>query len=362
MLWRYQTLTLYSVLLLAGINIGNNVLASTPSSDTIANQVCTKASPAVVTVTDGNGHGSGFLVSQDGLVITNAHVVNGSPSVVTVRFPDGKWVLADVLGFARNGVDLAAVKIQNRQHLPHLNLAPGNTAKVGYQVFAIGTPISTDNYDTCTVGNISRIRPDGIIQHTASINPGNSGGPLLNVQGEVIGVNTWAMLSESPVVDQNGDIIGSTKTEAGLNLAQSVQRVKSFWTDLQHNRISPVSTVSESNKQTVMTISTDGQVVDGVLTKKSPADLYAFSGQAGQQVAIKMDSNEINPYLILYQGVQSGNQVKPKKIAENDDKGPGDFNSQIITTLPSDGTYFIRATSSSRQEIGKYSLQVTIKP
>ena len=68
---------------------------------------------------------------------------------------------ADVIGFARGGVDLAALKIQNRKNLPHLSLA-ASTAKVGYPVFAIGSPLAADNRDTCTQGNISRIRPDGI--------------------------------------------------------------------------------------------------------------------------------------------------------------------------------------------------------
>ncbi len=186
--YRYGILTLFSMFNLMGMTSNNSVLAL-PEGD-IANQVCTKGGAAVVTVKNGNGHGSGFLVSQDGLIITNAHVVDGGPSVVTVAFRDGKQVPADVIGFARGGVDLAALKIQNRKNLPHLNLARPGTAKVGYQVFAIGSPLDADNRDTCTQGNISRIRPDGIIQHTATLNLGNSGGPLLNSKGEVIGVNT----------------------------------------------------------------------------------------------------------------------------------------------------------------------------
>ncbi|MHC5820346.1 MAG: trypsin-like peptidase domain-containing protein, partial [Nostoc sp.] len=89
----------------------DRVLAQT-SEEKSANVVCEKGSNAVVTVKDGNGHGSGFLVSQDGLIITNAHVVDGSPSVVTVVFQDGKQVSADVIGFAMGGIDLAALKIQ----------------------------------------------------------------------------------------------------------------------------------------------------------------------------------------------------------------------------------------------------------
>ena len=131
---------------LMGMTSNNSVLAL-PDRD-IANQVCTKGGAAVVTVKDGNGHGSGFLVSQDGLIITNAHVVDGSPSVVTVVFKNGKQVPADLIGFARGGADLAALKIQNRKNLPYLNLARPGTAKVGYPVFAIGSPLDADTSST----------------------------------------------------------------------------------------------------------------------------------------------------------------------------------------------------------------------
>jgi serine protease Do len=116
----------------------DRVLAQT-AEEREANRVCEKASLAVVTIKNGNGHGSGFLVSQDGLIITNAHVVDGSPSVVTVVFKDGKQVPADVIGFAMGGADLAALKIQNRKNLPVLSLARSGSAKVGYRAFAIGT-------------------------------------------------------------------------------------------------------------------------------------------------------------------------------------------------------------------------------
>ena len=122
-----------------------------------------------------------------------------------------------MIGFARGGVDLAALKIQNRKNLPHLSLA-ASTAKVGYPVFAIGSPLAADNRDTCTQGNISRIRPDGIIQHTATLNPGNSGGPLLNTKGEVIGVNT--SVAVSPVLDDAGNQVAVVPGGTGINFSQ----------------------------------------------------------------------------------------------------------------------------------------------
>ncbi len=181
-LWfRCGTLMLCSTLMFMGITPertgSNSALASTDEEQ--ANQVCVQGGAAVVTVKtslkNGYAFGSGFLVSQDGLIITNAHVVADSPSVVTVMFRDGQQVPADVVGFAKGGIDLAALKIPNLNNLPALSLANSGAAKVGYRVFAIGSPLDPDNRDTCTQGDISRIRTGGIIQHTAILNQGNSG-------------------------------------------------------------------------------------------------------------------------------------------------------------------------------------------
>ncbi|MBS9395364.1 MAG: trypsin-like serine protease [Dolichospermum sp. LBC05a] len=350
--YRYGILTLFSICTLMGMTSVKTVLAS-PAEE--ANRVCMKGGAAVVTV-KGNGHGSGFLVSQDGLIITNAHVVNRGPSVVTVVFRDGRQVPADVIGFARGGVDLAALKIQNRRNLPHLILA-ASTAKVGYPVFAIGSPLDADNRDTCTQGNISRIRPDGIIQHTATLNPGNSGGPLLNTKGEVIGVNT--SVAVSPVLDDAGNQVAVVPGGTGINFSQPGAKVKSFLADIKQKKVSPISTLP-AEEPSVKTISLDGQVINGSLNG-SP-DYYIFSGKAGQTIVIEMDSQKINPFLTLSQVIESDAGKKIEKIAENDDKGAGDFNARIVATLPADGIYLIIANSSERGETGNYSLQANVRP
>lgn len=343
----------------------NLVLAQT-SEEKEANRVCEKASKAVVTVKDGKGHGSGFLVSQDGLIITNAHVVEGSPSVVTVVFKDGQQAPADVIGFAHGGVDLAALKIQNRKNLPNIALARPNTAKVGYRVFAIGSPLDPDNRDTCTQGYISRIREDGRIQHTASTNPGNSGGPLLNGQGDVIGVNSW--VATAPVFDGEGNLVARTPSGTGINLALSVTNLKSFIADVQNRRVASTSTLPRSQEPTVATISLNGRVINGSLTTDNHTfagkfiNLYQFQGKANQQVVIEMTSEKINSYLSLYQVSESSEGRNFTKIVENDDRGPNDLNSQIATTLPADGVYFIVASSNERGEIGNYSLRAAAKP
>ena len=112
---------IFTTLLLATLTCGGistaylaPAIAKTPVAST-ANRVYTKANPAVVTIRGIGGHGSGFIISADGYVITNAHVVKGQPAVVTLMMADGKTELpADVVGFGKNGLDLALLKINRR--------------------------------------------------------------------------------------------------------------------------------------------------------------------------------------------------------------------------------------------------------
>jgi serine protease Do len=349
----------------------NRVLAQT-SGEQIARQIYQQASPAVVTVQTGRGHGSGFVVSQDGLIITNAHVIKPPPrseeeaenynpqdfpSVVTVVFPDGRKVSADVQGFGKGGLDLAVLKINNQKNLRTLTLAAPGSAKVGDRVFAIGTPLDPDFKNSFTQGNITRIdAKNGEIQHDAAIYGGNSGGPLLNSKGQVIGVNTSG--------------IGLRSLNSGMNFAIPVAQVQSFITAARKKDTSSVSTVYQpSTKPTVATISLNGRVInssladgDRTLSDGRFANVYQFQGQAGQQVVIEMTSQKINSFLSLYRVGESSENGGIQQIAENDDRGPGDLNAQIDITLPAGGLYLIVASSQERGETGNYSLRATAKP
>ncbi len=142
------------------------------------------------------GTGSGFIISEDGRLITNAHVVEGSKTVkVTLR--DGQIYDGEVLGVDPI-TDVAVVKI-DATDLPTVTLGQAENLTPGEWAIAIGNPLGLDN--TVTVGIISAVDrsssqvgvPDKrvrFIQTDAAINPGNSGGPLLNAQGEVVGINT----------------------------------------------------------------------------------------------------------------------------------------------------------------------------
>lgn len=142
------------------------------------------------------GTGSGFLISADGRILTNAHVVDGAEQV-TVKLKDGRTLAGKVLG-ADPLTDVAVVKIE-ADNLPTVRLGDSQQLQPGEWAIAIGNPLGLDN--TVTTGIISATGrtssqvgvPDkrvDFIQTDAAINPGNSGGPLLNARGEVIGINT----------------------------------------------------------------------------------------------------------------------------------------------------------------------------
>jgi serine protease Do len=205
-------------------NHHSNPVIAQNSEEQTRIRVNQKASPAVVYINTGKSSGSGFIVSSDGLIITNAHVLQDAPATVTVVLEDGKRLPANVIGFAKNGVDLAAIKIRNQKNLPTLSLA--KSAQVGQSVYAIGSPFSYDNQNNFTAGVLSNIdEQDGIIKHDARINPGNSGGPLLNSQAQVIGVNTAIQL------DRNG-------SNSGISIAILVNKIQPFLTAIRQGNIS----------------------------------------------------------------------------------------------------------------------------
>jgi serine protease Do len=243
-----KTITICSALLLSiGLTGGATfspppLLAKTPAANT-ANRVYEKANPAVVTIRNNQGHGSGFIISADGFVVTNAHVLQGQSAIVTVMMADGKTEMpADVVGFAKGGMDLALLKINRRQKFPTINFGKSSAIRVGDTVYAIGTPLDEKNQNSFAPGMVSAIRAGGkVIQHSAPINLGNSGGPLLNERGELIAVNT--AVQPSRVIDGEGNLIGSNTGSAGISYALGVDLVRKFLLDVKQGNISAVATI-----------------------------------------------------------------------------------------------------------------------
>ncbi len=140
-----------------------------------------------------NSLGSGFIISEDGYIFTNNHVVEKADKI-KVKLADGKEYDAEVKGRDAN-TDLALIKIAPSGKLPTVRFGDSDKARIGDWVFAIGNPFGLNQTITAGIisakGRVIGAGPyDNFIQTDASINPGNSGGPLFNLDGEVVGINT----------------------------------------------------------------------------------------------------------------------------------------------------------------------------
>jgi putative serine protease PepD len=173
--------------------------AASPPARGSVGAIYASASRGVVSVQSNGGTGTGFVVENDGTIVTNSHVV-GNADAVRVRFGDnGRALRAEVLG-SDPSVDIAVLRVEpaSAGRLYPLALADSDQVKVGDTAIAIGNPLGLDR--TATAGIVSGLgreirAPNGfqidkVIQTDAPINPGNSGGPLLDSRGRVIGVNS----------------------------------------------------------------------------------------------------------------------------------------------------------------------------
>lgn len=362
---RRATLSLIAAISLLAAPLPNHLLfplTQQRATAQDASQLYEQVNPAVVTIKNGQGHGSGFIVSANGLIITNAHVVDGQNRVVTLVLHDGREVSADVIGFDSTGTDLAALRVYTPLNLPALPLAAAHTIKVGQTVFAIGTPFTEAYRNTLSTGIISRMDAEqGLVQHNANINPGNSGGPLLNSAGEVVGVNVSGDI-RNVVYDLEGRPIGTTKS--GINFAVSRDRLAAFLQAVNRNDLSPVSRIDRRpSRPDPQTLTLNGQPIQGTLTSKDPqveqgnyAKLYRFKGKAGQAIALELTSKDFNPLLTLYQEISTSNGTNYELVGRNDDRGPGDFNSRLTVQLPADGQYLLLVRSAEAGGVGNYQL------
>jgi putative serine protease PepD len=185
---------------------------------------------------EGQATGSGFVVSKDGLIVTNDHVVDGASQVQVKIGTSNQAQDATVVG-ADPSRDLALLKV-DASNLPTLSLGDSSSVGVGDPTYAIGNPFGLDH--TLTTGIVSALQrslqaPDGAtisgaIQTDAALNPGNSGGPLLDSSGKVIGVNSQI---------QTGSSSGAEAGNVGIGFAIPSSTVKSFIAEAKAGKLKP---------------------------------------------------------------------------------------------------------------------------
>ena len=185
--------------------INELILTNSESKTLSLTDIFEKAEPGVVrvntqrnqTINDVGGVGSGFVFDKRGHIITNAHVVNDSTKTI-VTFLDGRSYNAEIIGIDEY-TDIGVIKVNaDLKLLQPLSLGDSSNLKVGEPITAIGNPFGLSGSMTSgIISQMGRLLPSGsgysipdVIQTDAAINPGNSGGPLLNMRGDIVGINT----------------------------------------------------------------------------------------------------------------------------------------------------------------------------
>ncbi|MDN5346721.1 MAG: hypothetical protein PWP65_285 [Clostridia bacterium] len=251
------------------------------------------------------GLGSGFIISSDGYILTNEHVVNGAKEVKVTVVGFEQPFKAKVVG-ADYDLDLAVLKIEAGKPLPFLKLGDADKLRVGEWVIAIGNPGGLDH--TVTVGVISaKGRPiqiedrhyENLLQTDASINPGNSGGPLLNLKGEVIGINTAVNAAAQGI----GFAIPSSTVQPVLNDLMTKGEITRPWLGVWLQDVTPeVADFLGLDKA-------EGALIYNI-EPNSPA---AKAGLKRGDVILKVDGQAVksaNDLVKLVQSRQVGQQIR----------------------------------------------------
>ncbi len=265
--------------------------------------------------------GSGFIVDSSGYVVTNNHVIDGADEI-TVILADGTRLPAEVKGKDKR-TDLALLKIDSDEPLPHVSFGDSETARVGDWVIAIGNPFGLGGSTTTGIisarGRDINAGPfDDFLQIDAPINRGNSGGPLFNAQGEVIGVNT-------AIFSPNGGSVGigfAIPSSTALNVIDQLRAdgiVKRGWLGVQ------IQMVSDDIAESLGIDEAHGALVADVVPD-SPAEK---AGLTPGDVIVKYDGKDVEtmrdlPKLVA--ATQAGETVKLEVIRDGKSKT---FNTKI---------------------------------
>jgi serine protease Do len=231
------------------------------------------------------GQGSGFIISSDGVILTNAHVVDGADEV-TVKLTDKREFTAKVRGQDKDS-DVAVLKIEAKD-LPVVKIGSASATRVGEWVLAIGSPYGFENSASAGIVSAkSRSLPDGsyvpFIQTDVAVNPGNSGGPLFNMAGEVIGIN-------SQIYSRSGGYQGLSFA-IPIELAMNIQKQIVTNGKVQRGRLGvTIQEVNQSLADSFGLKKATGALVNSV-EKGSPADK---AGLEAGDVITGINGREIN--------------------------------------------------------------------
>ena len=278
------------------------------------------------------GYGSGFIVSADGYVVTNAHVVEDADSI-KVTLSDKRELEAKLIGKDK-GSDIALLKIEAKG-LPKLELGDSSTLKVGQWVYAIGAPFGLDYTATQgIVSALSRHLPDGnyvpFIQTDVSINPGNSGGPLFDLNGKVVGVNSmiysrsggYMGVSFSVPVNLVKNVTDQLRTKGYVSRGKLGVHIQDLSQELATSfklkspegaLVAKVEPDSPAEKAGIIT----GDVIIGYGDEsiRSAADLPPLVGDTliGNEVAVKLIRNGVEKSIGVKVGQLDNKAEKEKK-------------------------------------------------
>lgn len=230
--------------------------------------------------------GSGFIISEDGYIVTNNHVIEEA-DVVRVNFGDASdkenSYDAEVIGFDKE-TDLALLKIESKEKLPFIKFGDSDKLEVGEWVLAIGNPFGLDHSVTAGIlsakfRNIDSTSFVRFLQTDASINPGNSGGPLLNMDGEVIGINT-AISAQGQGI---GFAIPSSLASKIIEDLKSDQKVSRGWIGVTIQNVDPAMAKALGLPKAT------GSLIGGIIPGE-PADK---AGLEAGDVVLKIDDKPI---------------------------------------------------------------------
>ncbi len=240
--------------------------------------------------------GTGFIISEDGYIVTNFHVVKGADIInVNLQGAIGKAeaISATLVG-SDEETDIALLKVDVKDTLPYLTFADSDRARVGEWVLAIGNPFGLEH--TVTSGilsakgrNINSGPFDNFLQTDASINPGNSGGPLLNMQGEVVGINTAIIASGQGI----GFAIPSTQAAYVTEQLKTGKKVSRGWIGVS------MQALTENAAKALGLEKAKGALISTVM-ENEPA---AKAGMKAGDVIIAVDGKDIEDSAALLRAI-----------------------------------------------------------